>query len=200
MLYLDKPVIVEGKYDKIKLSSVIASPIITTDGFSLFNNREKAALIRKLAQNGGVIVITDSDGAGQVIRGRIKSIVGGCPVENIYIPQIVGKEKRKVHASKAGFLGVEGMETELLENLLKKYIASSNTPKAAVTKLDLYEMGLSGGENAKILRESVCRELDLPHDMNANALLEAVNLLYTREMFIQTVNNVLRRIDNHAKM
>lgn len=200
MLYLDKPVIVEGKYDKIKLSSVIASPIITTDGFSLFNNREKAALIRKLAQNGGVIVITDSDGAGQVIRGRIKSIAGGCPVENIYIPQIVGKEKRKAHASKAGFLGVEGMETELLEKLLKKYIASTNTPKAAVAKIDLYEMGLSGGENAKILREAVCRELDLPHDMNANALLEAVNLLYTREMFIQMVNNVLRRIDNHTKM
>ncbi len=196
MLYLDKPVIVEGKYDKIKLSSVIASPIITTDGFSLFNNREKAALIRKFAQNGGVIVITDSDGAGRVIRGRIKSIAGGCPVENIYIPQIVGKEKRKAHASKEGFLGVEGMDVRLLERLLERYVASSQSDSAPLAKIDLYELGLSGGKNSAYLRAEVCRELDLPHDMSANALLEAVNLLYSREMFIQTVKNVLRRIDN----
>lgn len=196
MLYLDKPVIVEGKYDKIKLSSVIASPIITTDGFSLFNNREKAALIRKFAQNGGVIVITDSDGAGRVIRGRIKSIAGGCPVENIYIPQIVGKEKRKAHASKEGFLGVEGMDVRVLERLLERYVASSPSDSAPLAKIDLYELGLSGGKNSAYLRAEVCRELDLPHDMSANALLEAVNLLYSREMFIQTVKNVLRRIDN----
>ena len=196
MIYLDKPVIVEGKYDKIKLSSVISSPIITTDGFSLFNNREKAALIKKLAQNGGVIVITDSDGAGQVIRGRIKNIAAGCPVENIYIPQIVGKEKRKAHASKDGFLGVEGMDRKLLEKLLEKYIAKKGEDSEKLTKTDLYEMGLSGAENSKALREKVCGHLALPHDMSANALLEAVNLLYSRELFIQTVKNVLTSIDN----
>ena len=200
MIYLERPVIVEGKYDKIKLSSVIASPIITTDGFNLFNNKEKAALIRKLARNGGVIVITDSDGAGQVIRGRIKSIAAGCPVENIYIPQIKGKEKRKNHASKAGYLGVEGMDVKLLESLLEKYIAKSETHGRKITKTDLYELGLSGGENSSKLREAVCRRLELPHDMSANALIEAVNLLYSYELFIQTVKKVLITIDNGGNL
>ncbi|MBE6689220.1 MAG: DUF4093 domain-containing protein [Ruminococcaceae bacterium] len=196
MMYLDKPVIVEGKYDKIKLSSVISSPIITTDGFNLFNNAEKSALIRKLAQNGGVIVITDSDGAGKVIRGKIKNIAAGCPVENIYIPQIKGKEKRKTHASREGYLGVEGMDTVLLESLLQKYISKSGKDGRMLTKTDLYELGLSGGENSKNLRCMVCRELDLPHDMSANALMEAANLLYSYELFIQTVKKVLTSIDN----
>ena len=200
MIYLDKPVIVEGKYDKIKLSSVISSTIITTDGFGIFNNKEKASLIRKLAQGGGVIVITDSDGAGKVIRARIKSIVSGCPVENIYIPQILGKEKRKAHASKEGYLGVEGMEREVLEKLLEKYVSKSNVHGPSVTKTDMYDMGLCGGENSSFLRQKVCCELQLPHDMTSNALLEAVNLLYSREIFIQTVKKVLTQIDNDTKM
>lgn len=199
MIYLDKPVIVEGKYDKIKLSSVISSPIITTDGFAIFNNSEKTALIKKLAQKGGIIVITDSDGAGHVIRGKIKSIASGCPVENIYIPQILGKEKRKSQPSKAGFLGVEGMEKQLLENLLEKYISKTQNNTERLTKTDLYNMGLSGGENSSSMRRMVCKELDLPADMTANAMLEAVNLLYPYEMFIQTVKKVLKLIDNQAK-
>lgn len=200
MIYLERPVIVEGKYDKIKLSSVISSPIITTDGFNLFNNKEKAALIRKLAQKGGVIVITDSDGAGQLIRGKIKSIAGGCPVENIYIPQIKGKEKRKAHASKAGYLGVEGMDIKLLRNLLEKYICTANNAGRKITKTDLYALGLSGGENSSALREAVCRELELPAGMSANALMEAANLLYSYELFIQTVKKVLITIDNRQNL
>ncbi|MBQ9940244.1 MAG: DUF4093 domain-containing protein [Clostridia bacterium] len=201
MIYLDKPVIVEGKYDKIKLSSVISSPIITTDGFGIFNNREKTALIRKFAQNGGVIVITDSDGAGLVIRNRIKSIASGCKVENIYIPQIPGKEKRKTHPSKQGILGVEGMDVKLLEELLGKYIMSDKQEtRGKITKTDMYSLGLSGGENSSKLRQAVCRDLDLPSDMTCNALCEAVNLLYTPEFFTKTVKKVLTQIDNSEKM
>lgn len=200
MICLDKPVIVEGKYDKIKLSSVISSPIITTDGFGIFNNREKAALIRKLAEAGGVIVITDSDGAGLVIRNRIKSIASGCRVENIYIPQICGKEKRKEHPSKEGYLGVEGMDVELLKKLLEKYITSESQDTRKVTKTDMYFMGLCGGENASFIRSKVCRELDLPHDMSANALCEAVNMLYSYDILAQTVNKVLTMIDTGEKM
>ena len=201
MIYLDKPVIVEGKYDKIKLSSVIASPIITTDGFGIFNNREKAALIRKLAEKGGVIVITDSDGAGLVIRNRIKSIASGCCVENIYIPQICGKEKRKAQPSKEGYLGVEGMEKELLLKLLEKYMdTSARSDGIKVTKTYLYELGLSGAKNSSVLRRAVCKELELPCDMSANALCEAVNLLYSADILTKTVNKVLTSIDNDKKM
>lgn len=200
MIYLNKPVIVEGKYDKIKLSSVISSPIITTDGFGIFNNRERAALIRKLALAGGVIVITDSDGAGLVIRNKIKSIAAGCNVENIYIPQICGKEKRKDKPSKEGYLGVEGMDVSLLESLLERYVTNESRATDPVTKTDMYFMGLSGAKNSSIVRSMVCKELDLPCDMSANALCEAVNILYSRDILTETVNKVLTMIDTDEKM
>jgi len=200
MIYLDKPVIVEGKYDKIKLSAVISSPIITTEGFGIFNNREKAALIKKLAASGGVIVITDSDGAGLVIRNKIKNIASGCNVENIYIPQICGKERRKDHPSKEGYLGVEGMEVGLLEKLLEKYIAKEAQNTQKVTKTDMYFMGLCGGKNSSLIRSKVCTELELPHDMSANALCEAVNMLYSLDILEKTVKKVLTMIDTGEKM
>ena len=181
MIYLDKPVIVEGKYDKIKLSSVIASPIITTDGFGIFNNREKAALIRKLAEKGGVIVITDSDGAGLVIRNRIKSIASGCCVENIYIPQICGKEKRKAQPSKEGVLGVEGVDAEVLREMFERFKAKRE--EQPFTRAMLYEDGFMGQDGSAERRERLCELLGLPRDMSITALLQAMAIVTTVEEY-----------------
>ena len=176
----DKVIIVEGKYDKINLSSVVDAHIITTDGFALFNNSEKRALIRKLAENNGLVVLTDSDGAGFVIRNKLKGYVGNdCNIINLYAPQIVGKEARKNKASKQGLLGVEGIETEAIRYLFEKAGISSSGKKNtnSYNKTDLYNLGLSGGSDSSIKRDVICEQNGLPKGMSANAFLAAVNLL-----------------------
>ena len=176
----DKVIIVEGKYDKIKLSSIVDAHIITTDGFALFNNKEKCALIRKLAENNGIVVLTDSDGAGFVIRNKLKGYIGkDCEIINLYAPQIVGKEARKNKESKQGFLGVEGIEAETIRALFEKagISSSGSSPKCTYTKTDLYNLGLSGGGDSSIKRDEICKKNDLPTEMSANAFLAAINLL-----------------------
>ena len=176
----DKVIIVEGKYDKIKLSSIVDAHIITTDGFALFNNSEKRALIRKLAERNGLVVLTDSDGAGFVIRNKLKGYVGNdCEIINLYAPQIVGKEARKNKASKQGLLGVEGIEAETILALFEKAGITSDGKKSAVnyTKTDLYNLGLSGGSDSSSKRDEICEKNGLPKGMSANAFLAAVNLL-----------------------
>ena len=173
----DKVIIVEGKYDKIKLSSIVDAHIITTDGFALFNNKEKCALIRKLAENNGIIVLTDSDGAGFVIRNKLKGYVGNdCEIINLYAPQIVGKESRKNKESKQGLLGVEGIEADTIRTLFEKagITSQSPTPKCTYTKTDLYTLGLSGGGDSSAKRDEICRRNELPTGMSANAFLSAV--------------------------
>lgn len=176
----DKVIIVEGKYDKIKLSSIIDAYILTTDGFSIFNNKEKCSLIRRLARTKGIIILTDSDGAGFVIRNKIKGFVDKeSEIINLYAPQILGKEARKNKASKQGYLGVEGIDTDNLKRIFDKagITSQGNDNKQLYTKTDLYNLGLSGGSDSSLKRDEICKNNDLPLGMSANAFLFAVNLL-----------------------
>jgi ribonuclease M5 len=183
MLEISKPIIVEGKYDKIKLSRVVKAHIVTTDGFGIFSKTEKTALIRRLAEANGVIVITDSDGAGLIIRNYIRNILPQSKVTHIYTPQIKGKEKRKAEPSKEGFLGVEGMDVAWLEEALAPFADGGAKPRMSLTKADLYAFGLSGREDSASRRKDLAHALHLPDNLSANALLEAINLLVTEEEF-----------------
>lgn len=176
----DKIIIVEGKYDKIKLSSLIDGTIITTSGFSIFNNKEKCALLKKLSAERGIVILTDSDGAGFVIRNKIKNIVGNNEnITNIYIPQIAGKEQRKKNSSKEGFLGVEGVDAAILKSIFEKSgLCSEHIDTLPMyTKADLYAMGFSGGSESSAKRDEICLQNGLPKGMSANAFLESVNIL-----------------------
>ncbi|MBO5907916.1 MAG: DUF4093 domain-containing protein [Clostridia bacterium] len=174
------PIIVEGRYDKSTLQSIVDATVVTTDGFSVFNNKEKQLLLRKLSYN-GVIVLTDSDGGGVQIRSFLQGIIPKEKIHNLYIPKREGKEKRKTHRSRAGLIGVEGMGSEVLLRLLSPFISTGEqtlrTDKK-ITKTDFYLDGLSGGEGASNRRSSLAKLCELPPDMSANALIEAMNLLY----------------------
>ena len=195
-LKIDRPVIVEGKYDKITLSSVIDAEIIPTHGFSLFKNEEKVALLRRLAEGGGVILLTDADGGGRQIRARLSSLLPAGSITHLYIPEVAGKEKRKSAPSKEGLLGVEGMEAARLRALFAPFAtdAPKRTDKAALSKQDFYRDGLSGGNNAARLRDALAAELDLPRGMSANALLAAINLLLSRREYENALARVRARI------
>ncbi len=183
MLEISRPIIVEGKYDKIKLNSLVKANIITTDGFGIFNAKEKAKLIRRLAAERGIIVITDSDGAGLVIRNFLRNLVPKEKITHIYIPQIKGKERRKDAPSKEGFLGVEGMDADLLRKALAPFADGELKPRMKMTKADLYELGLSGDADSALRREKLAKALDLPQNLSANALLEAICMLISEEEF-----------------
>ncbi len=181
---LDRPILVEGKYDKATLLSLFDATVLTTGGFSLFRQKEKQALFRRLAEQNGILVLTDPDGAGRVIRGFLSGILPKEKLTHLYVPAVEGKEKRKEKRSRAGLLGVEGIPKEILLSLLSPYVVgaeSAPVEKTAVTKIDFYLWGLSGGENASHLRFALARALSLPPEMSANALLSAVNLISSRE-------------------
>ena len=190
MIKLDIPIIVEGKYDKITLENIIDAPIFKTDGFGIFKNAEKRGLIRQLAEKKGIIVMTDSDSAGNLIRSHLKGIVGEEKIINVYIPQIEGKEKRKSVSSKEGYLGVEGMTEETVLAALEKSGVFSGTgikAKEKITKQQLFALGLSGNQNAKQKREEAAEKLGLPKGLSSNAFLDALNALYTYEEFFKAV-------------
>ena len=190
LLPIPLPVIVEGKYDKIRLSSVIDAEIITTSGFGIFNHAETVSLIRALAAPAGIIVLTDSDGAGKLIRSKITSALPPDKVFHLYTPQIPGKERRKNAPSKAGFLGVEGMDDETLRSLFKPFAGDTPRKRGGITKTDLYFLGLSGGDNASANRDALCARLGLPAGMSANALLGALNILYDKEEFLRIAEQI----------
>ena len=173
------PIIVEGRYDKSALSGYLDAKIITTEGFSIFNNKEKQALLRRISEN-GVILLTDSDGGGKQIRSFLKGILPAEKIHNLYIPKIEGKESRKRKPSKAGTLGVEGMDKDTILRLLSPFIKGENPVNVGkmITKVDFFVDKLTGCEGASENRAWLCRECDLPEDMTPNALLEAMNLLY----------------------
>lgn len=184
------PVIVEGRYDKSTLAQVIDAPIITTGGFAIFNSAEKQSLIRRLAERGGIILLTDSDGGGRQIRSFVAGIVPREKLHQLYIPEVRGKERRKAAPSKAGFLGVEGMEREVLERLFAPFAigegVSNNSAKNGgemITKLELFEDGLSGGRDAAAKRDLLAAHFELPRGMSAGALVEALNILASREEY-----------------
>ena len=173
------PIIVEGRYDKSTLSGFIEGTIITTDGFSVFNNKEKQSLIRRIAKD-GIIVLTDSDGGGKQIRSFLSGIIPKDKIHNLYIPKIEGKESRKRKASKAGTLGVEGMEKDVLTRLLEPFSNGNSPAKSSkmITKVDFFCDKLTGCDIAAANRARLCEMCELPTDMTPNALLEAMNLLY----------------------
>lgn len=189
MIKLKQAVIVEGKYDKIKLKSIIDAPIITTDGFGIFKNREKMALIKSLAQKRGIIIMTDSDSAGFMIRKKICGSVNSGQILNVYIPDIFGKERRKAHSSKEGKLGVEGVPKDVILTALKRAgVTSTESVKSGgeITKADLFELGLSGRPNSAQKRLALLKSLNLPENMTANSLLEVLNIFFTKEEFLNT--------------
>lgn len=179
-LNINYPIIVEGRYDKIKILSVANAYVLTTDGFGIFKNNEKMAVIRKLASVGKIIVMTDSDGAGKLIRSHITSCVSKDKLIQLYTPQIKGKERRKEHSSAEGFLGVEGADALLIYDLLLPF-SSDTSPRigCGLTKADLYSDGLTGQDNSKEMRNLVLKQLSLPKDMTPNAMLSALNAAYS---------------------
>ena len=183
------PIIVEGRYDKAHLLSFLSATIITTSGFGIFKNKEKQALIKRLAKD-GVILLCDSDGGGRQIRSYLAGILPKDKIYNLYTPEIRGKERRKTTASKAGLLGVEGIDKDKILALLAPFIGEGALPDPdgrKITATDLFEAGLSGGENSAAKREALCRLCDLPHDLTSKALLEMLNLFYTYEQFLTMV-------------
>ena len=189
-LTIPLPIIVEGKYDKIKLSSVLDAHIIPTGGFSLFRQKEKTALLRRLGEAHGVIVLTDSDGGGKQIRAFLSGILPKEKIFHLYIPQIAGKEKRKDKAGKAGLLGVEGMDADLLYELFLPFAGGAPQRRGGITKARFYADGLSGGDGSKEKRAALCARIGFPTDMTANALLEALNLLYTEKEYEEILKEI----------
>ena len=190
LIKIKMPIIVEGKYDKITLSNVVDTLIISTDGFRIFKNKEMCDLIHLLAHRDGVIVMTDSDSAGNVIRNHIKNIASDGKIINVYVPQLKGKEKRKAAPSKEGFLGVEGISKEILQQTFLKYGITGcevleNDKK--ITKTDLFALGLSGRENSSSNRAELLNFLNLPKNLSCKALLDVLNVLFSREEFMTFV-------------
>lgn len=191
-LKIPYPILVEGKYDKIKLDSVLEATVITTDGFRVFNRGEKLALVRALAERSPVIVLTDSDGAGKLIRSHITSALPKDKLIQLYIPKIQGKERRKITASAEGTLGVEGMDASLLRNLFAPYAEGADGAAPVLrdnklSKVDFYLDGLSGGEGSTAKRDALAKTFGLPDGMTANALLAALRLLCTYEEYCRAV-------------
>lgn len=185
MVKISQAILVEGRYDKNTLSQIVDAPILETSGFGIFKDKKQMALLRQIAQKRGLIVFTDSDGAGFVIRNHIKSAIDGKYLLHAYIPDIPGKEKRKHTPGKEGKLGVEGMTPEIILTALKRAgatIEGKDAPTAgAITKQDMMELGLSGGPDSSAKRLKLLKKLNLPEKMSSNALLQALNLLYNFE-------------------
>ena len=194
MIKLTMPVIVEGKYDIIKLSNIIDGLIIKTDGFGIFKDKEKQKLLRRLAGEKGIIVLTDSDSAGFMIRNFISSVVPKDKIINVYIPDVFGKEKRKAEAGKEGKLGVEGMKEEILLEAFRKAGVfceqNESTQRRLITNLDLYEWGLSGKSDSKKKRQALLKSLALPERMSTSSLVKILNTFVTYEEFIEKVKEL----------
>ncbi len=191
MVKIKEAIVVEGKYDKNTLSQLVDTAVFQTDGFGVMNNRELLEFLRQVAQVRGLIILTDSDGAGFVIRNYLRGALPKEQVRHAYIPDVYGKEKRKAAPGKEGKLGVEGMPPEVLLEVLRKAGATFEDAAAAasagepITKLDLFELGLSGTPDSSANRLKLLKKLRLPEHMSTNAMLEALNVLYSRDTFYQ---------------
>ena len=195
LLKVKQAIIVEGKYDKIKLSSIIDGIIIQTDGYGIFKDKEKLDLIRFYANNTGIIILTDSDSAGFKIRNYIKGAIGEGNIINVYTPDIFGKEKRKVKQSAEGKLGVEGLDVDTILQAFKNAnitdVSLQDAPSEKITHTDLYTLGLSGNPNSKNLRKRLLKKLKLPERLTTNGLLEVLNTMYSLEQ----LEDILKSID-----
>ncbi len=186
-------IVVEGRYDKNALKQVVEATVVETGGFGVFNDRERLALLRRLAAERGLILLTDSDGAGFVIRNFLKGVIPRSQLKQAYIPDVYGKERRKAAPGKEGKLGVEGMSPQVLLTALERAGATfedGQPPEERaepITKADLYGLGLTGGQDSQARRQALLKKLGLPEHMTANAMLEALNILYTRAEFFSAM-------------
>ena len=194
MVKIYEAIVVEGKYDKNALSQIVDTVIFETSGFGIMKDDALAALLRRTAQKRGLIVFTDADGAGLVIRNKIKSLIPSAHLKHAYIPEVYGKERRKPTASKEGKLGVEGMTKEVLLESLRRagatFCDKATELTSSISKLNLYELGQSGGKNSALLRKQLLAYLDFPTNMSANAMLDALNVLYTKEELLDLVQKI----------
>lgn len=194
MIKVNEVIIVEGRYDKNTLSQIIDGTIIETEGFGIFSDKQKLALFRRLAETRGLIVLTDSDGAGFVIRNYLKGAIDPKYVKHAYIPEVLGKEKRKSSPSKEGKLGVEGMSREVIVAALTRAgvlinEASSESKTEIITKTDLFELGLSGCSGSSEKRQALLKKLLLPSKLSPNAMLDVLNALMTREELFKLIKD-----------
>ena len=196
MRKIKEAIVVEGRYDKNALSQVVDAVILETSGFGVFNNEEQLALLRRLAATKGLIILTDSDGAGFVIRNFLKGAIPKEQVKHAYVPDVYGKERRKKVGGKEGKIGVEGMRPEVLLSALERAGATfldeetTERPKSSpLTKADLFVLGLTGRPDSAVRREALLKELELPKHMSTNALLTVLNALYTREELERVLND-----------
>jgi len=187
-------ILVEGRYDKNTLSQIVDAPILETSGFGIFKDKKQMDMLRQVAQRRGLIVFTDSDGAGFVIRNHVKSAIPGKYLKHAYIPDVMGKEKRKTSPGKEGKLGVEGMSREIILQALRRAGATFEDGETSVsgeiTKQDLMELGLSGGQGSAAKRRALLKRENLPEHMSTNAMLQALNLLYTLEELKEIVETL----------
>ena len=194
MVRIKEAIVVEGRYDKNTLSQIVDAPIFETSGFGIFKDKAQMALLRQVAEKRGLFVFTDSDGAGFVIRNHLKSAIPGKYLKHAYIPDIAGKERRKSAPGKEGKLGVEGMTPQVILEALKRAGATMDgaevTESRSITKQDLMELGLSGGPDASARRLALLKNLNLPEHMSANAMLQALNLLYDLDELKGIVNDL----------
>ena len=194
MVKIKEAIVVEGRYDKNTLSQIVDAPILETSGFGIFKDKQQMALLRRIAETRGIIVFTDSDGAGFVIRNHIKSAIPGKYLKHAYIPDIYGKERRKAAPGKEGKLGVEGMTRETILESLKRAGATTEGEEVSaskqITKQDLMELGLSGTADASAKRLKILKHLHLPERMSPNAMLQALNLLYNIEELTTIVESM----------
>lgn len=196
MVKIREAILVEGRYDKNTLSQIVDAPILETNGFGIFKDKQQMSLLRRVAETRGLIVFTDSDGAGFVIRNHVKSAIPGKYLKHAYTPDIAGKEKRKTAPGKEGKLGVEGMRPEIILEALRRCGATIEGETAVssdqITKQDFVELGLSGGPDSSVKRRRLLKMLLLPENMSANAMLQALNLLYTLDDLRETVAQLER--------
>ena len=194
MIKIKEAIVVEGRYDKNTLSQIVDAPILETSGFGIFKDKKQMALLRQVAQKRGLIVFTDPDGAGFVIRNHIKSAIPGNYLKHAYIPDMMGKERRKRTPGKEGKLGVEGMNPEIIVEALRRAGATIEGENTAsnhqITKQDLMELGLSGGADSSVKRLALLKKLGLPEHMSSNAMLQALNLLYS----LEELNELVREL------
>lgn len=193
MIKVKQAIIVEGKYDKIRLSNIVDAVIIPTHGFSIYKDKETAELIKTLARTTGIIILTDSDSAGFQIRSKIRGLVSKGDVINVYIPDIKGKERRKREPSKEGLLGVEGVNDKILLEAFERagvFAEEGKDKTNPITKADMLDLGLIGGEGSAARRAELQRRLGLPARLSANMLLEILNVMYSRDEFVTFCNNL----------
>ena len=194
MVHIKEAILVEGRYDKNTLSQIVDAPIFETSGFGIFKNKEQMALLRRVAESRGLIVFTDSDGAGFVIRNHVKSAIPPQYLKHAYTPDIIGKERRKSAPGKEGKLGVEGMTQDVILEALRRAGATleekAQNKTCSITKQDMVDLGLSGGKGSAAVRQQLLKRLEFPENMSANALLQALNLLLTLEELTDIVKSL----------